>query len=149
MGSYFIARLRELRERHPLISDVRGRGLMIGLELSAAEPDRKHPAFELALLCERRGVHVTFSYYEPVIRFIPPLVISQPEIDHAIAVLDEALGIMRTQRQNLADLIPRNARSGPFVRRMTTNGFSALKLMRKMWRTSPQRWVEKLKTLSR
>jgi 2,2-dialkylglycine decarboxylase (pyruvate) len=148
MGAYFMARLHELKERHPLISDVRGRGLMIGLELSSGEDHRKQLAFELALLCERRGVHVTFSYYEPVIRFIPPLVISKREIDEAIGVLDEALGILRAGRQDLADLIPRNPRSGPFIGRLISKRLSPLKLMGKMWRTSPQQWVEKLKTLT-
>jgi len=144
MGAYFIARLRELQERHPLISDARGRGLMIGLEL-AAEQDARRMAFELALLCERRGVHVTFSYYEPVIRFIPPLVISKSEIDQAIAVLDEALGVVAERRQHLQELLPQNPRSGPFVSRMMGGRLSPAQLARKIWRTSPQQWLEKLK----
>ncbi len=147
MGSYFVSRLQELQERHPLISDVRGRGLMIGLELSPNE-NGENLAFELALLCERRGVHITYSYYEPVIRFIPPLVISKPEIDQAIAVLDEALAMVHAGRQDLGELIPQNARSGPFVARIVSRRLSPLKLIRKMWRTSPQQWIEKLKTLS-
>jgi 2,2-dialkylglycine decarboxylase (pyruvate) len=146
-GGYFIARLRELQARHSLIREVRGRGLMIGLELSGAEHEGRPLAFEFAMLCERRGVHLTFSYYEPVIRFIPPLVISRSDIDHAIAVLDEALDVMRAGAHDLTDLIPRNERSGPYVRQMTNSAISPLKLVRKMWRTSPEQWVQKLKAL--
>jgi hypothetical protein len=147
MGAYFVARLRELQQRYSIIRDVRGRGLMIGLELAAKEGGESL-AFELALLCERRGVHITYSYYEPVIRFIPPLVISRQEIDQAIAVLDEALSSLHAGRQDLAELIPQNSISGPFIRRIMDNRLSPLKVIRKMWRTSPQQWVEKLKTLS-
>ena len=146
-GAYFMTRLRELQARHSLIREVRGRGLMIGLELWGGEYEGRPLAFELAMLCERRGVHVTFSYYEPVIRFIPPLVISKDDIDHAIAVLDEALSLLRANPQDLADLIPRNERSGPYVRQAMRSGISPVKLVRKMWRTSPQQWMQKLKAL--
>ena len=146
-GTYFVGRLRELQARHPLIREVRGRGLMIGLELAATEHEGRPLAFELAMLCERRGVHVTFSYYEPVIRFIPPLIISEAEIDQAIAVLDEVLSVMRAGVQEMADLIPRNVRSGPYVRPMIDAAVSPLKLARRMWSTSPQQWVQKLKAL--
>lgn len=147
MGAYFMARLRDLQTRHSVIREVRGRGLMIGLEVSPAEDQGRPVAFELAMLCERRGVHLTFSYYEPVIRFIPPLVISKSEIDKAISVLDESLDVLRASGQTLAEILPRNARSGPLVQRMLSSRNSPVKLMRKMWRTSPQQWVHKLRTL--
>ena len=77
----FDGKRERFHDNHPeSLGDVRGRGLMIGLELSPNE-NGENLAFELALLCERRGVHITYSYYEPVIRFIPPLVISKPEIE--------------------------------------------------------------------
>ena len=146
-GNYFMARLRELQARHSLVREVRGRGLMIGLELSSAGHEGRALAYELAMLCERRGLHVTFSYYEPVIRFIPPLVITKSEIDEAIAILDEVLAVMATGAQDIQKLRPRNDRSGPYVQRMMSNAISPLKLARKMWRTSPEQWVTKLKAL--
>jgi hypothetical protein len=104
-------------------------------------------AFEVALLCEQRGVHLTFSYYEPVIRFLPPLVISRAEIDEAIGVLDEVLAIVAARRQDLQELLPKNPRSGPFVSRMMGARISPVQIARKMWRTSPQQWLEKLRAL--
>lgn len=149
VGNYFMERLRELQQRHPLISEVRGRGLMIGMELSeeAARRDA-NVAFHLALLCERRGLHFTFSYYEPVIRFIPPLVLSRKEIDIAIGILDEALGILARGTDDLASLLPRNPRSGPIIKRMSGRDFSPARFAKKVWRTSPQQWVEKLKAMA-
>jgi 2,2-dialkylglycine decarboxylase (pyruvate) len=147
MGLYFMDRLRELKLRHPIVSDIRGRGLMIGLELSSSEDPDRLLALAVALLCERRGVHLTFSYHEPVIRIIPPLVITRSDIDQAIGVLDEVLGIAGNAAGDLKDLIPQNARSGPFVSRLIGKNLSPLRLIRKMWRTSPQQWVEKITTL--
>ena len=45
---------------------------MIALELSESAADKsENLAFHLTMLCERRGMHITFSYYEPVIRSFP------------------------------------------------------------------------------
>ena len=148
LGAYFLARLRELQARHELVHDVRGRGLMIGMELR--DQGERPIAFELAMLCEQRGVHLTFSYYEPVMRIIPPLVITKPEIDRAVAVMDEALSLLRTGPSPMTELMPRNERSGPYVRRSMGEDSplaSTMALARKVWRTSPQQWVRKLRTL--
>jgi len=55
VGDYFIGRLEALKEKHPLVRQVRGRGLMIGMELDADEPN---VALRLGMLCEQRGVRV-------------------------------------------------------------------------------------------
>jgi len=144
MGQYFMAALRGLQERHRLIKDIRGRGLMIGMELLAEGSDIDTLAFRMAMLCERMGLHITFSYFEPVIRIIPPLIISSKEIDLAVGILDEALRALENGSGKLSDLLPQNCRSGPFTRGMVSG--SALSL-RRMWHTSPQQWVNKLKSL--
>ncbi len=141
MGQYFMTALRGLQEKHRLIADVRGRGLMIGMELAADGSDTL--AFRMAMLCEHMGLHVTFSYFEPVIRFIPPLIISAKEIDAAIGIMDEALRTLENGSVKLNDLLPQNSRSGPFVKNMVCG--SGLNL-RRMWNTSPQQWVNKLKS---
>src|SRR5262249_4542503 len=66
VGEYFMNALHKLKANHPLVADIRGRGLMIGMELRENE-DSDNLAFHLTLLCERRGLHITFSYFEPVI----------------------------------------------------------------------------------
>jgi ornithine--oxo-acid transaminase len=74
LGAYFLARLREISS--PLITEVRGRGLWIGLEL-----DR--PARPYCEALKARGV-LCKETHERVIRFAPPLVITRDEIDWAV-----------------------------------------------------------------
>lgn len=143
IGRYFMEQLRSLAAAHPQISDVRGRGLMIGMELAAdVDPDL---AFRLAMLCEQRGLHITFTYFEPVIRFIPPLTLTEKDIDFAIATLDECMRLAVKGEQSIAALIPLNDCSGPLVRRMMSPSFSPTRLASKLWRSSPQQWMKKLR----
>ena len=144
MGEYFMERLEGLRQRYPIVSDVRGRGLMIGVELDgrAAPTAPSDLALRVALLCERDGLHVTFSYYEPVIRIIPPLIISRPEIDVAVQILDRALASVTAGNEPSEDLLPKNPRSGPFVRPWSYWS-SPGRLMDKLWTTPPREWLAK------
>jgi 4-aminobutyrate aminotransferase-like enzyme len=145
-GVYFVDQLKSLQCKHPIISDVRGRGLMIGIELSNEIEFAKNRqiAFELAMWCERRGLHITFSYYEPVIRIIPPLIVSYKEIDAAVAIIHDALTALENGSTDLGGLGPQNARTHVYMKQ--TNGrLSPIKLLRGLWKTSPQQWVNKLK----
>jgi len=83
VGSYFKGRLEELSGRFPLIREVRGRGLMLGMEL-----DR--PGKKLVALCEERGLLVNCTA-EYVLRFLPPLIIGKDEVDESVSILAEAL----------------------------------------------------------
>ena len=144
MGEYFMSGLAALRARHPIVADVRGRGLMIGIELAQDGPGAGDLAFKAALLCEARGLHLTFTYHEPVLRIIPPLVIGKAEIDFALGVLDEVFARL-VSGADLLDLIPRNARSGPFVKGMVRPSPAAF--VRKLWNTSPHQWLGKIRSL--
>ncbi len=94
MGDYAMSLLRELQKQHALIGDVRGLGLMIGLELvrdealtpAAAEAEAVRDA------CLRRGLLIGVGGYRGnVIRFQPPLVISRSQIDQAVGILCDSL----------------------------------------------------------
>jgi len=143
VGRYFMEQLRSLQSRHAEIVDVRGRGLMIGMQLSS-EIDTNLP-FRLAMLCERRGLHITFTYYQPVIRFIPPLILSKQEIDYAISILDECIPLAAKGDENIAALSPKNDCGGRLVRRMMNPSFNPMRLAAKMWRSSPEQWIKKLR----
>src|SRR5262249_39042073 len=145
MGAYFKTGLEKLKATHKIVKDVRGRGLMIGVELSSGEQDPGNLAFEIAMLCEKRGLHITYSYYEPVMRIIPPLIISKREIDLALSILEEALSIAERGEPKLTEIIPQNGRSGPFIRGMVRT--SPATILRNMWRTSPQQWIEKVRSI--
>jgi 4-aminobutyrate aminotransferase-like enzyme len=86
-GSYVMAKLRELQKRHPLIGDVRGLGLMIGVELvrdkalTAASSEAE--AIRDGLM--NKGVLIGVGgVYGNVVRFQPPLVIARQQIDRAL-----------------------------------------------------------------
>jgi len=93
-GNYAMAKLRELQKQNPLIGDVRGLGLMIGVELVKDEKltpaASEAEAIRDALL--RQGVLVGVGgVYGNVIRFQPPLIITREQIDRAIKAFASAL----------------------------------------------------------
>jgi 4-aminobutyrate aminotransferase-like enzyme len=93
-GNYAMATLRDLQRHNPLIGEVRGLGLMIGVEL--AKDEKLTPATSEAEAIRdgllRQGVLVGVGgVYGNVIRFQPPLVITRPQIDRAIAAFAAAL----------------------------------------------------------
>jgi 4-aminobutyrate aminotransferase len=96
VGEYFITRLRALaHDDYPCVGDVRGRGLMIGMEL--VQPDGS-PATQLCDTLITRAFHnglLLLSCGVSTVRFMPPLCVSRAEVDEAMALLrvslDEAL----------------------------------------------------------
>ena len=93
-GNYAMTKLRALQKHHPLIGDVRGLGLMIGVELVKDEKltpaTTEAEAIRDALL--RNGVLVGVGgIYGNVIRFQPPLIITRKQIDQAIDAFAAAL----------------------------------------------------------
>jgi len=95
VGAYFMDRLRDLARDHPCIGEVRGRGLMIGMELVEADGA---PAKTLCDALVTRAFHtglLLLSCGVSTVRFMPPLSLSRDEVDEAMiylrAALDEAL----------------------------------------------------------
>ena len=95
-GDYLLNRLREVAGRHPLVGDVRGLGMMLGLE-TVRDRATKEPAdsemakivfraFELGLVVFYGGI------YSNVMEITPPLIMTEAEVDEGIAILDQAIG---------------------------------------------------------
>jgi len=98
VGDYFIGRLRELQQRHPEIGDVRGKGLMIGVEL--IDPATRAPAKQLCDAVITRAFHnglLLLSCGTSTVRFMPPLMISTSDVDEAMTLLELALREAQTQ----------------------------------------------------
>jgi 2,2-dialkylglycine decarboxylase (pyruvate) len=98
MGSHFLDGLRELQERHECIGDIRGRGLMLGLEL-VADRTSKRPIPEFGAAVSKRAFDLGLSMnivqlpgMGGTFRMAPPLIVQEPEIDAAVEILDAALG---------------------------------------------------------
>lgn len=90
-GNYLIQRLNELKEKYPLIGDVRGIGLMIGVELVE---DNKTPAVDKRDMIISRsfaGGLILLPAGDSVIRFMPPLIIKQNELDKGLEIFEDAL----------------------------------------------------------
>ncbi|MBA9027125.1 ornithine--oxo-acid transaminase [Peribacillus huizhouensis] len=83
LGNYLKEKLQEIK--NPLIKEVRGKGLFIGLELTKAARPYCEALMEAGILCKET--------HDSVIRFAPPLVISQEELDWAIAQIKRVLSI--------------------------------------------------------
>jgi LysW-gamma-L-lysine/LysW-L-ornithine aminotransferase len=83
-GKYFKARLEELQAKHKIVKEVRGLGLMLGMEL-------RFDVLNVIQKCAQNGV-LLLDAGRTVLRFLPPMVITKEQIDKAIAVLDAALG---------------------------------------------------------
>jgi 4-aminobutyrate aminotransferase/(S)-3-amino-2-methylpropionate transaminase len=94
IGETMTTRLRAMQASHPAIGDVRGRGAMVAIELVEADgitPDADLTK-RIAAACHAEGVLVlTAGSYGNVLRFLPPLVISDDLLDDALGVLDKAL----------------------------------------------------------
>ncbi|MBV6416385.1 MAG: Acetylornithine aminotransferase [Steroidobacteraceae bacterium] len=92
-GAYFQERLRELARRQPVIGEVRGKGLMIGMELIEPGPERA-PARALCEALVTRAFHnglLLLSCGVSTVRFMPPLNVSVAEIDEALVLLEKSL----------------------------------------------------------
>ncbi|MDO8674259.1 MAG: acetylornithine transaminase [Dehalococcoidia bacterium] len=84
MGEYLMARLNVLRSRFETIVDVRGRGLLVGLQFSS------DMSAEIVRRCVENGLLLN-PVRPNTIRFIPPLIITEAEVDTAVAILAKAL----------------------------------------------------------
>ena len=94
VGAYMMDLLRGLQEKHALIGDVRGRGLMIGLELVRDRATKERATTErdrLVDACFTRGLLV-LGAGRNAIRLSPPLVLTREQARTAVTILDEALG---------------------------------------------------------
>jgi 4-aminobutyrate aminotransferase len=100
VGARLTDGLRALQERHPVIGDVRGMGLMIGIELVRDRATKERAVEERAALVQamfRRGVLV-LGAGKNAIRLAPPLVLSPQQADAVLHTLDEALAEVTAAR---------------------------------------------------
>jgi 4-aminobutyrate aminotransferase-like enzyme len=99
VGEHMLARLETWKERFPCVGDVRGRGLLIGMDL-VTDRETKEPldtdlTRKIYTECVRRGLLV--MAYGPRVRINPPLIISEAEADAGLDILESVL----------TDLVPR------------------------------------------
>ncbi len=95
VGGHFKSGLEELQQRHSLIGDVRGMGLMLGVELVRDRESKEPATSETAVVLEEaRSMGVLVGkggLFGNVLRIKPPMCITRDDVDFALAVLDRAL----------------------------------------------------------
>jgi 4-aminobutyrate aminotransferase len=93
MGRRLMAGLRDLQAEHPIISDVRGLGLMVGCEFTTPEgrPDAATTTAVQQACLKRNLLLLNCGSYKNVIRWIPPLVVTAQQIDEALSIFNDAL----------------------------------------------------------
>jgi 4-aminobutyrate aminotransferase len=93
LGDYLMGKLKEMQKKHRLIGEVRGKGLMIGIEI-VKDPDTREKGVEerskIIQTCFEKGLLI-LGCGENVIRFVPPLVIVPREADTALTIFEEVL----------------------------------------------------------
>jgi len=92
-GVQLMTGLRKLQEEYPVMGDVRGLGLMIGAEFTIkGKPAEKALIKKLIHACEDRGLLLlSCGTYENTIRWIPPLIVNEAQVNDALRIFGEAL----------------------------------------------------------
>lgn len=86
VGGYFKQKLQDLQQKYPsLIIDVRGEGLILGAELASAEHGR-----DIVNDCLAKGAIINCTVGK-VLRFIPPLIVTEAQVDEVCGILDEVM----------------------------------------------------------
>jgi acetylornithine aminotransferase/acetylornithine/N-succinyldiaminopimelate aminotransferase len=100
VGGYFKQRLEWLRRRHDCVTDVRGMGLMLGIELDSADLAKRAAA-------EMMAQHIIINRTsETVLRFLPPYILEREHVDTAIAALDGILHRLTSTTAAMAGQAP-------------------------------------------
>ncbi|CAH0398908.1 unnamed protein product [Chilo suppressalis] len=95
LGAYFIEQLMQLQKHHPVIGDVRGKGLMLGIELVVPHTKQPLAVDDILTIFERIRDHGILigrgGRYNNVLRIKPPMCINKEDVDFAITALDKIL----------------------------------------------------------
>jgi len=100
VGNHILRRIKPWVEKHPMVGDVRGMGLMLGVEIvkekktKAMAHDERDRIVDLAF---ERGV-LFLGAGETSIRVVPPLIVTEEQADIALDVLEECIGIVESSR---------------------------------------------------
>jgi len=91
LGKYLVKGLRDLSSRHRLIGEIRGMGLMIGIQIGSQAKDVVNRLLN-------RGI-ITNAAHETVLRLLPPFIISRENIDEFLNTLDDVLAEVESKAE--------------------------------------------------
>jgi len=94
VGNYFFDELHKLQKKYPCMGDIRGKGLMIGIEIvkdnKKPDPETVLKIFEMTK--QKRLLIGKGGLFKNVLRVTPPLNISKTDVDDAVVIIDEVFG---------------------------------------------------------
>ncbi|GAA4819984.1 aspartate aminotransferase family protein [Algivirga pacifica] len=92
-GAQLMEGLRKLQEKYPVIGDIRGKGLMVGTEFTKADgkPDPETTSRVLQACLKKKLLLLSCGSYKNVLRWIPPLVVTEEQIEEALEIFAEAM----------------------------------------------------------
>ena len=108
LGARALDRMRDLQRRHPLVADVRGIGLLLGIELAKDGVPARREAEQVMYHCLAHGLSFKVGQGN-VLTLSPPLVIADADLDAAFAIIDAALTAVESRK------------AGPRCRRCSTS----------------------------
>ena len=91
-GQHLERRLRSLADRHPIVTEVRGRGLLWAIELDG------EVAEQAVGMCREEGL-IANNVKPTALRLMPPLVVSEEELDRAVEIVDRVLGKLEKEKR--------------------------------------------------
>jgi len=103
VGAYTMSKLRELKERHEIVGDVRGAGLFAGIEF-VKDRKTKEPATEVTAEIQKRLKHrlIIISIegpYDNILKFKPPMTFTKEDVDYLVESLDATLKEMKEESE--------------------------------------------------
>jgi len=105
IGEYFIERLQELKTRSKIVGDVRGKGLILGIEFVKDRKTKEPASTETVKLCYRAGekglVIGYMGLYSNIIEITPPLNLRKEDVDLAVKILSEAIEDVEQERVHI------------------------------------------------
>jgi len=89
VGAYFYSKLVQLKEKFPFIQEVRGKGLILGMEL-------KMDGGSIVLEMMKKGILINCTMGN-VLRFLPPLIVTEKEVDQVVKALEDVFKSINSQ----------------------------------------------------
>lgn len=92
MGKRLWDALQTLKKDYPEMDDIRGKGLMLGVEMRRGGSPDGERAGKILKECEKRGLlMLRCGPYQEIVRWLPPLIVNEQQIDEALGIFEEAL----------------------------------------------------------